>query len=103
LTLCYPDKPNAPTAWWKAYYDPKRIQMRDRLLFAEQPLPPGLTAAKNVDWSAVDAVAAKAKPAKKKSTPKTAKKSSAKKRPSTKLKKTRAKKKKKTTRKKRRL
>ena len=103
LTLWYPDKPNAPTAWWKAYYDPKRIQMRDRLLFAEQPLPPGLTAAKNVDWSAVDAVAAKAKPAKKKSTPKTAKKSSAKKRPSTKLKKTRAKKKKKTTRKKRRL
>src|SRR5262249_54901660 len=21
LTLWYPDKPNAPTAWWKAYYD----------------------------------------------------------------------------------
>ena len=66
LTLWYPGKPNAPNAWWKAYYDPKRIQMRDRLLFAERPLPPGLAAVKNVDWSAVDAAAAK-KPAAKQS------------------------------------
>ena len=29
--LWYPGKPNAPaTPWWKAYYDPKNIQMRDR-------------------------------------------------------------------------
>jgi len=106
LTLWYPGKPNAPTPWWKAYYDPKSIQMRDRLLFAEQPLPPGLTATKNVDWSAIDAAAAKAKPAKKTSTPKVAKKSSAKKRPSNKLKKTKktgVKKRKKKARKKRRL
>jgi hypothetical protein len=60
LGLWYPGKPNAPpTAWWKSYYDPKNIHMRDRLLFAEQPLPPGLTTTKNVDWSAVDAAAAK--------------------------------------------
>jgi phosphatidylserine/phosphatidylglycerophosphate/cardiolipin synthase-like enzyme len=55
LTLWYPGKPNAPPAWWKAYYDPKAIQMRDRYLFAALPLPAGLAAAKNVDWSAVDA------------------------------------------------
>ncbi len=55
LTLWFPGKPNAPTAWWKAYYDPKRIQMRDRYLFAALPLPAGLAATKNVDWSAIDA------------------------------------------------
>jgi hypothetical protein len=59
LTLWYPGKPNAPDPWWKAYYDPTRIQMRDRLLFANLPLPSGLAATKNVDWSAVDAAAAK--------------------------------------------
>jgi hypothetical protein len=59
LTLWYPGKPNAPNPWWKSYYDPKRIQMRDRLLFANLPLPPGLTATKNVDWSAIDAAANK--------------------------------------------
>jgi hypothetical protein len=63
LTLWYPGKPNVPTAWWKAYYDPKQIQMRDRYLFANLPLPAGLSATKNVDWSAIDAAAAK--PAKK--------------------------------------
>ena len=55
LTLWYPGKPNAPNPWWKAYYDPKRIQMRDRYLFSGLPLPPGLAATKNVDWSAIDA------------------------------------------------
>ena len=30
----------------------ERIQMRDRYLFAALPLPPGLAATKNVDWSA---------------------------------------------------
>jgi hypothetical protein len=59
LTLWYPGKPNAPNPWWQAYYDPKAIQMRDRLLFAAQPLPPGLAATKTVDWSAIDAAAAK--------------------------------------------
>ncbi len=54
LTLWYPGKPQAPTAWWKAYYDLTKIQMRDRYLFAGLPLPAGLAATKNVDWSAVD-------------------------------------------------
>jgi hypothetical protein len=58
LTLWYPGKPNAPNPWWKAYYDPKQIQMRDRYLFSGLPLPAGLTATKNVDWSAIDAAAA---------------------------------------------
>jgi len=63
LGLWYPGKPNAPpTAWWKSYYDPKNIHMRDRLLFAAEPLPAGLATTKNVDWSAVDAAASK-KPA----------------------------------------
>ena len=53
LTLWFPGKPNAPTAWWKAYYDPTKIQMRDRYLFAALPLPAGMTATKNVDWSAL--------------------------------------------------
>jgi hypothetical protein len=64
LTLWYPGKPNAPTAWWKAYYDPTKIQMRDRYLFAALPLPAGLAATKNVDWSAIDAEAAKPNPKK---------------------------------------
>jgi hypothetical protein len=57
LTLWYPGKPNAPDPWWTAYYDLKRIQMRDRYLFAALPLPAGLAATKNVDWSAIDAAA----------------------------------------------
>jgi phosphatidylserine/phosphatidylglycerophosphate/cardiolipin synthase-like enzyme len=91
LGLWYPGKPNAPpTAWWKSYYDPKNIHMRDRLLFAEQPLPPGLTTTKNVDWSAVDASAAKppaatgaakTSPSKSSATKKPAKKKPAKKSP----------------------
>ena len=59
LTLWYPGKPNAPTPWWRQYYDTTCIQMRDRLLFTAQPLPPGLAATKTVDWSAVDVAAAK--------------------------------------------
>jgi hypothetical protein len=55
LTLWYPGKPNAQQPWWKPYYDLRRIQMRDRLLFAGRPLPTGLAATKNVDWSAIDA------------------------------------------------
>jgi hypothetical protein len=53
LALWYPGKPNAPDPWWKAYYDPKQIQMRDRYLFADLPLPAGLAATKDVDWSAL--------------------------------------------------
>src|SRR5262249_36360765 len=49
LTLWYPGKPNAPNPWWKAYFDPKRIQMRDRLLFPNLPLPATLAAVKDVD------------------------------------------------------
>jgi hypothetical protein len=92
LTLWYPGKPNAPNPWWKAYFDPKRIQMRDRLLFADLPLPPGLAATKTVDWSAIDATAAKKPPAKKKGAPKGAKKSPTKKTSAKKAKKTSAKK-----------
>jgi hypothetical protein len=69
----YPGKPNAPIPWWKQYYDTQRIQMRDRLLFADQPLPPGLAATKNVDWSAIDAAPAKKLATKKKSASKGAK------------------------------
>jgi len=58
LTLWFPGKAGAPDPWWKAYYDPTRIQMRDRYLFAGLPLPAGLAATKTVDWKAVDAAAA---------------------------------------------
>ena len=57
LTLWFPGKPNAPNPWWKAYYDPRQIQMRDRYLFADLPLPAGLATIKNVDWSAIDTAA----------------------------------------------
>jgi hypothetical protein len=70
LTLWYPGKPNAPNPWWRPPYDLKRIQMRDRYLFADLPLPPGLAATKNVDWSAIDtAGAAPKKPAANESAP----------------------------------
>lgn len=75
LTLWFPGKPNAPNPWWQSYYDKKQIQMRDRYLFADLPLPPGLAATKNVDWSAIDAAADAAK----KSGKKAGKKSTAKK------------------------
>jgi hypothetical protein len=90
LTLWYPGKPGAPTPWWKQYYDATMIQMRDRRLFAQVPLPSGMVTTKTVDWSAVDAAAAasrkkgaskrpraakKAKTAKRKAPKKAAKKS----------------------------
>jgi hypothetical protein len=61
LTLWFPGKEGQPEAWWKRYYDPSKIQMRDRLLFAGVPLPPNLAATKNVDWKALDDEAAAAK------------------------------------------
>jgi phosphatidylserine/phosphatidylglycerophosphate/cardiolipin synthase-like enzyme len=60
LTLWYPGKANAPLPWWKPYYDPTKIQLRDRCLFAGAPLPAGVATTKNVDWSAVDAPGAAA-------------------------------------------
>src|SRR5262249_30570013 len=65
-------KPNAPNPWWKAYFDPKRIQMRDRLLFANLPLPANLAAVKDVDWSAVDMAVPPKKPIKKSGSSKSA-------------------------------
>jgi hypothetical protein len=55
FTLWYPGKTGETTPWWKSAYDSKQIQMRDRYLFANLPLPAGMAAMKNVDWSAVDA------------------------------------------------
>ena len=52
LSLWYPGKPNAPTPWWKEYYDPQKIQLRDRCLFANVPLPAGVATKKTVDWDA---------------------------------------------------
>jgi hypothetical protein len=57
LTLWYPGKPGMPTPWWKSYYDTSKIQMRDRYLFADIPLPAGLQAIKQADWTALDAAA----------------------------------------------
>jgi hypothetical protein len=69
FTLWYPGKPGASQPWWKSYYDPTRIHMRDRLLFAGLPLPPGLAATKNADWSAIDATDGQTRPAGKKTAP----------------------------------
>jgi phosphatidylserine/phosphatidylglycerophosphate/cardiolipin synthase-like enzyme len=57
LTLWYPGKPGAPSPWWTAYYEPTNIKLRDRCLFAEVALPPGLKTVKNVDWSSIDSAA----------------------------------------------
>ncbi len=57
LTLWYPGKPGAPTPWWTAYYEPTNIKLRDRCLFAEVALPPGLKTVKSVDWSSIDRAA----------------------------------------------
>jgi phosphatidylserine/phosphatidylglycerophosphate/cardiolipin synthase-like enzyme len=103
LSLWFPGKPGAPPPWWQPYYDKTKIQLRDRYLFADLPLPAGLATTKNVDWSAFEAEASKPKKgasAKKtgaaaKKSPaeaKPAKKASAKKAPAKKAKKTAAKK-----------
>jgi hypothetical protein len=67
LTLWYPGKYPAgdPKAapWWQRFYDKSRIDMRDRCLFAQVPLPADLQATKNVDWASIDAEAATKKPA----------------------------------------
>jgi phosphatidylserine/phosphatidylglycerophosphate/cardiolipin synthase-like enzyme len=65
LTLWSPG--DSATPWWKQYYDPKQIQMRDRCLFANVPLPSGMAASKTVDWSALD-TAPPATPGKKQAT-----------------------------------
>lgn len=54
LTLWYPGKPGMPVPWWKGYYDNANIKLRDRCLFADVSLPPGLQAIKTPDWSALD-------------------------------------------------
>lgn len=54
FTLWYPGKPGAAKPWWQPYYDHSRIQMRDRCLFAQVPLPADLKSKKDVDWSALD-------------------------------------------------
>jgi phosphatidylserine/phosphatidylglycerophosphate/cardiolipin synthase-like enzyme len=79
LMLWFPGWPGMPVAWWKPYYDTSKIQMRDRYLFADLPLPAALKATKSADWSALDAAAAVKQPrgasgAKKTGTGKTAKK-----------------------------
>ena len=51
LSLWYPGKPKQPMPWWKPYYDPKSIKLRDRLLFADLPVPPALRSSKKADWS----------------------------------------------------
>ncbi len=60
LSLWYPGKPNAPTPWYKPYYDKQSIKLRDRCLFAEEPLPPGVQPVKDVDWASLDKLAAAA-------------------------------------------
>ncbi len=77
LTLWYPGKPNASVPWWKEYYDPTKIQLRDRCLFAKVPLPSDVATTKAVDWQAVDAAATPAKGASTRKAP--AKKATAKK------------------------
>jgi phosphatidylserine/phosphatidylglycerophosphate/cardiolipin synthase-like enzyme len=57
LSLWYPGKANQPTPWWKQYYDPNQIQLRDRCLFAKVPLPAGVATRKEVDWTAINAQA----------------------------------------------
>jgi hypothetical protein len=108
LSLWYPGKPGMPDPWWKQYYDPARIQMRDRYLFAGLPLPAGLLAKKDVDWASLDkegekkkpaakgAKAAKGKKVKAKAKAPKAKKGKAKKAKTAKVKKAKAKKAKKT-------
>jgi phosphatidylserine/phosphatidylglycerophosphate/cardiolipin synthase-like enzyme len=70
LTLWSPGKSDTP--WWKQYYDKTQIQMRDRCLFADVPLPAGMAVAKTVDWAALDATPPRAAPAKKKAAAKRA-------------------------------
>jgi phosphatidylserine/phosphatidylglycerophosphate/cardiolipin synthase-like enzyme len=59
LSLWYPGKAGAPNPWWRASYDPTQIQMRDRCLFADLPLPPGMATTKAVDWKSLDQASGK--------------------------------------------
>jgi hypothetical protein len=62
LSLWYPGKEGQPVPWWKSYYDEKKIQMRDRILFADLPLPATLAATKTPNWAALDKAADAKKP-----------------------------------------
>jgi len=59
LSLWYPGKPNAPDPWWAPFYDESNIKYRDRLLFADLPLPRGLQSVKTVDWASLGAPGAR--------------------------------------------
>ena len=48
LGLWYPGRAASGPAWWKEYYDPRSIQMRDRLMFANELIPPTVRAKKVV-------------------------------------------------------
>jgi phosphatidylserine/phosphatidylglycerophosphate/cardiolipin synthase-like enzyme len=63
LTLWSPGKSDPP--WWQEYYDKTKIQMRDRCLFANVPLPSDMAVTKKVDWSALGAAPATSKGKKK--------------------------------------
>ncbi len=54
LGLWYPGRAGAGPAWWKQYYDPRCIQMRDRLMFAAEVVPASVTARKAVRRSSAD-------------------------------------------------
>lgn len=73
LSLWYPGKEGQPVPWWKSYYDEKKIQMRDRILFADLPLPATLAATKTPNWAALDKAADAKKPKGKGGTAKKAK------------------------------
>ena len=73
LSLWYPGKEGQPVPWWKSYYDEKKIQMRDRILFADLPLPATLAATKTPNWAALDKAADAKKPKGKGGTAKNAK------------------------------
>jgi hypothetical protein len=57
----------APSPWWKPYYDPADIKLRDRCLFAKVPLPAGVATVKAA--TAPDATPPKARKPKSKPTP----------------------------------
>lgn len=77
LSLWYPGKPGQSAPWWKFYYEKTDIKFRDRYLFADMPLPPGIVSVKSANWKAV--APAKPAPEKKPASKSTKKKATAKK------------------------
>jgi hypothetical protein len=58
-SLWHPALAAGKPAWWKPYYDPRDINLRDRHLFAQLPISDAIQSRKRADWTSLERRAAR--------------------------------------------